>query len=151
MPYAAKIMTLFRKVHPHLALKRAGAVTALTVACCAPVACQDEAAVAPEQRMRVVTLADVDRTALAAPQFSAFRDALVRVRRTEAQRPQPEQDAVVDATTIAAFNGVLETITIEVITIIRDDAWTWDEQQLMNRALRGASIEDLTVNQAPDR
>ena len=139
------------KVLPCLGSHRAPAVSVLFVLLCGAAGCQDEAPVAPEQRMRVVSLADADRTSLAAPQFAAFRDALIRVRQTEAQRPNAAQDAIVDATAVATFNSNLEVITIEVITIIRDDAWTWDERQLMNRALRGATVEDLTVNQGPDR
>jgi hypothetical protein len=116
----------------------------LGVVLSATVGCEDKPTIAPEQRMRVITLAEVDRLALAAPQFDAFREALMRVRMMELQRPVSD-DGPVPAPTLATFYTELEAVTIPVITIIRTDGWTWDDRQLMNRALRGASSEDLTT------
>jgi len=107
-----------------------------------PASCGEEPTVAPEQRMRVVTLAPDDRDAIAAPRFDSFREALLLVRLKEAQRPVPG-DAAVSAKTLATFNTELEAVTISVITIIRTDGWSWDDRQLMNRALRRASAADL--------
>lgn len=127
------------------AANAAGAVL-LGVVLCAPVACQDEPVVSPEQRMRVVSLADADRTALEAPQFAPFREALLRVRLKEAQRPTAEDTG---AAAVAAYNTDLEMLTIQVITIMQPDDWSWDDRQLMNRALRGATVEDLRQIGAP--
>lgn len=96
--------------------------------------------------MQVVSFADADQATLAAPQFAPFREALLRVRLKEAQRPTAEDAA---AETVAAFNTELEVLTIQVITNMQPDDWSWDDRQLMNRALRAATAEDLRQIAAP--
>ena len=107
--------------------------------------CQDEPPVAPEQRMRVISLAAQDRQALTAPRFAPFREALLRVRLKQSQRPVSE-DGAVPAQTLAIYNSQLEAITIPAIQTIHQDGWSWEDRQLMNRAMRGATAEDLAVD-----
>lgn len=114
------------------------------VCVCVASGCSSEPPPAPpEQRMRVVQLDSEDRIAISEVRFDAFREALVRVREKESQRPVGVDGAMIPAPTLAAFNQELEAIIVQVIQIMRAQEWTRAERDLMNRALRRATIEDL--------
>ncbi|MCH2137029.1 MAG: hypothetical protein MK101_10695 [Phycisphaerales bacterium] len=97
----------------------------------------------PHQRMRVVRLDPLDVEAIQAPRFDAFREALVAVRLKASQRPQAADGAPAMHEALARFNGELETTTVVVINIMRADGWSRDDHDLMNRALRRATLADL--------
>ncbi len=114
----------------------------LGVVLCSQWGCPGAPEVPPEKRMRLVTFADEDRIALADPRFIPFREALLLIRLKEAQRPV-SLDVPLPAAALSTFNTELEAVTISAMKIVRTDGWSWDDRQLMNRALRSAQTSDL--------
>ena len=114
----------------------------LGVVLCSQWGCPGAPEVPPEKRMRLVTFAEEDRIAIADSRFTPFCEALLLVRLKEGQRPVADGGAL-PAAALSTFNTELEAVTITAMRIVRTDGWSWDDRQLMNRALRSAKASDL--------
>ena len=120
----------------------------MVLMCVAVVGCGEEPRpVAPEDRMQRIVLTDADREAISAPQYATFRMVVIQVRQLEEQRPELLDADSASVEAYAEYLAQLEAANTIAAKMIAADGLSRDQRRLMQRVLRTASINDLSVDE----
>lgn len=103
--------------------------------------------VAPEDRMQRIVLTDADREAISAPKYATFRRVVIQVRQLEKQRPELLEADPASVEAYAEYLAQLEAANTIAAKMIAADGLNRDQRRLMQRVLRTASINDLSVDE----
>ena len=120
----------------------------MVLMCVAVVGCGEEPQpVAPEDRMQRIVLTDADREAISASKYATFRMTVIQVRELEEQRPELLDADPASVEVYAEYLAQLEAANTIAAKMIAADGWSRDQRRLMQRVLRTASTNDLSVDE----
>ena len=94
--------------------------------------------------MQRVVLGEDDRKAIQAPEYALFRQAVLRVRTLESERPQLDEADPASVEAYAAFLDQLSLANQDASAIIVADGWTSNQRRLMQRVLQRATSDEVS-------